>query len=336
MRHAPTDRRDLVRSATYIYVGATVVEFLESVVPGGGQSFSLVPGVACLAAIALLTMFGDRLPIGLLAMFGPLGVALIGVALTTTSAPGDGAVLYMWPVLWTAAFFGTRGAVGIIAIVALVHGIVVLRLPNEATNLDRWIDVVVATTVVALVVRTLAARNERLVARLATEARVDPLTGLLNRRGLDEHVAMEEARARRDGTPLAVAMFDLDHFKDVNDRFGHDAGDAVLSWMGMLLHEHARGSDVVARAGGEEFVVVLPRADAGDAQAFAERVRCAVRSGRAPADVELTVSAGVAGGVAPVDVAVLVDAADQALYRAKRAGRDRTESVGLVPSPAHQ
>ena len=144
--------------------------------------------------------------------------------------------------------------------------------------MDRWIDVVVAVLVVAGVVRVLAARNERLVDKLVDEARVDPLTGLLNRRGLEERMQAEIARAAREGTPLGAVVFDLDHFKDVNDTHGHELGDRVLVWLGALLKEQARGVDVAARVGGEEFVVLLPRADQDAAATFAERVRRAVAS----------------------------------------------------------
>ena len=199
--------------------------------------------------------------------------------------------------------------------------------------MDRWIDVVVAVLVVAGVVRVLAARNERLVDKLVDEARVDPLTGLLNRRGLEERMQAEIARAAREGTPLGAVVFDLDHFKDVNDTHGHELGDRVLVWLGALLKEQARGVDVAARVGGEEFVVLLPRADQDAAATFAERVRRAVatvgpddgrgRMGLADS-LRLTVSAGVASAVDPIDGHSLLAAADQALYAAKHSGRNRT------------
>ena len=153
--------------------------------------------------------------------------------------------------------------------------------------------------------RTLAARNERLVARLEDEARVDPLTGLLNRRGLEERLGAEVSRAARDRSPLGAVTFDLDHFKRVNDEHGHEIGDRVLAWFGALLTEQARGVDIAARVGGEEFVVLLPGADADAARTFAERVRLAVCERGGDSDrarmgisdsLRLTVSAGVVGG----------------------------------------
>jgi diguanylate cyclase (GGDEF)-like protein len=113
---------------------------------------------------------------------------------------------------------------------------------------------------------------------------------------------------------------DLDHFKRVNDERGHEAGDRALAMVGRVIADHVRGADLAARWGGEEFVVVLPGADAAAARAFAERVRGAVADSRDG----LTLSAGVAVTTGPPDPRALLGAADAALYAAKRAGRDRT------------
>jgi diguanylate cyclase (GGDEF)-like protein len=189
-----------------------------------------------------------------------------------------------------------------------------------------------------------------MVTDLTEEARVDPLTGVLNRRGLEERMESELSRAQREQASLAVALFDLDHFKAVNDLHGHEIGDRVLTWLGVVLQEQVRGVDIVARSGGEEFVVILPGEDLGAACAFAERVRCALndrgpQSRRARSGVEdgleLTVSGGVAAAIAPPDGHALIEAADRAMYRAKRAGRNRIvaadDSRGLgiaVPAAA--
>jgi diguanylate cyclase (GGDEF)-like protein len=139
--------------------------------------------------------------------------------------------------------------------------------------LDRCYDVVASMAAVATVVRSLAARNARLVARLTVEARIDPLTGLLNRRGLDERFAGELARSVRDRRALAVVAIDIDHFKRVNDEHGHQAGDRALVWLASMLCEQTRGGDIVARVGGEEFVIVLPGADGPSSLEVAQRRR---------------------------------------------------------------
>jgi hypothetical protein len=122
-----------------------------------------------------------------------------------------------------------------------VHAVALMTLPPGQASVERWLDVLVAVAVVAAVVRTLAIRQARLVDRLAQEARVDPLTGLLNRRGFDERLGLELARAARDHTWLTVVRFDVDHFKQVNDTHGHDAADRVLAWLGRAVTEHIRG-----------------------------------------------------------------------------------------------
>jgi two-component system, cell cycle response regulator len=168
----------------------------------------------------------------------------------------------------------------------------------------------------------LAARNE-LLAKLAL---TDPLTGLPNRRAFEESLSREVALAIRHVRPLSLLLLDLDHFKRVNDTFGHPAGDEVLASLGLLLGRQGRRGDVVARIGGEEFAVVLPETGKEQAAATAERIRIAVSSSPlgARAKVPVTVSIGVASLPQPCgDLETLVSTADAALYAAKSAGRDR-------------
>ena len=319
-------------SAAAIYSGAAFVGIIESLLPGG-EEFSVLPAAGALLLSALTIIAGPRVPRLALAALGPLGAVLIGVAIATTVGYSDSAVLYMWPAVWIAFFFGPWGTAFIVGWIGAVHGAVLLSLPAAQSTMDRWVDVVVAVLVVAVVVQSLAVRNARLVARLEDEARVDPLTGLLNRRGLEERMETELARAARDGAPLGAVALDLDHFKRVNDAHGHEIGDRVLVWLGGLLKEQTRGVDVAARVGGEEFVVLLPGADIEAARVFAERVRLAVEagghtSGRGRAGLsealQLTVSAGVSSAEAPADGLALLAEADRALYAAKRHGRNRT------------
>ena len=161
----------------------------------------------------------------------------------------------------------------------------------------------------------------------------DPLTGLHNRRFLEESLARELAGARRAQSTFAVLALDADHFKRYNDQFGHDAGDAVLRTLGQVLQSAVRAGDLACRFGGEEFTVVLPNVDAAVAFDWAERFAARLREveihhGGKPLP-RITMSIGVAtypahGG----DAAVLLQAADAALYEAKRAGRDRVVVAG--------
>lgn len=154
----------------------------------------------------------------------------------------------------------------------------------------------------------------------------DALTGVGNRRRLEQSLAAEIARARRNGGALSALMVDLDHFKQVNDRYGHAAGDDVLARFASLLVSHARASDVVARYGGEEFVVLLPHVDLARAAAFGERIR-GLLAGLAidPLPAPITASFGAAELRAEDTGDSLLQRADEALYRAKAGGRNRVD-----------
>jgi diguanylate cyclase (GGDEF)-like protein len=164
-----------------------------------------------------------------------------------------------------------------------------------------------------------AEANERL-ARLAMS---DPLTGLANHRAFHSSLAVECERARRHGRPLALAMIDVDHFKRVNDMHGHLAGDHVLTEVGERLTASARAGDLVARVGGEEFAWLLPETDLEGARHAAERARAAMAARPFPEVGPLTVSVGVAELSQAEGPRELYRLADDALYWAKRTGRDR-------------
>ena len=165
-----------------------------------------------------------------------------------------------------------------------------------------------------------AARAE--AARLREQADRDFLTGLHNRRYL--------ARADVATGPVSLAVVDLDHFKPINDDFGHHVGDQVLVRVADLLVEHVRADDIVVRAGGEEFVVLMPRTGAADAAACCERLRLAVHAEpweRIAPGLAVTASVGVVSAPEGADIDGLTREADRRLYDAKRAGRDRVASA---------
>jgi diguanylate cyclase (GGDEF)-like protein len=312
----------MARTAAAMYGGATLDALLEGLLPGD-PAFAIAPALAAAVVVAALLVFGPRLPRSALAPLGPLGVVLIAAALAATPGAGDGAVLYVWPVLWTTFFFGRRGAAVILVCIAVAHALTLLALPAASAYPGRWLDVVVALSVLTVVVLTLIDRNDRLLAQLADEGRHDPLTGLLNRRGFDERAQLERVRARREQRPIAVLALDIDHFKRVNDEWGHEVGDRVLARTAQLLVEQTRDIDVVARFGGEEFVVLAPGVDDAEAQRLAERLREVLALAASAELPAVRASVGIAAAVAPESVDRLLQAADVALYRAKRAGRDR-------------
>jgi diguanylate cyclase (GGDEF)-like protein len=312
-----------------MYGGAAALAVVEGLLPGG-QEFSPGPGVVAAALVAILFWKGDRLPLPLLASLGPLGVALVGIALATTTddAPNDGAVLFVWPVLWTAYYFGRRGAVLIVACVGIADALALLSLPSEVVSIDRWLDVMVTVGIVAGVVHALAES-------LSAEARVDKLTGLLNRRGFDERAAIERARAQRHDDVIAVVALDLDYFKRINDEWGHETGDRVLSRLGDILRDEMRETDVVARMGGEEFAALLPNAGIEEGQEFAERVRAACAREDSSGLPRVTLSAGVAAERRPSTLESVLQRADSALYSAKVGGRNRSviDTTRAVAAP---
>ncbi len=192
-------------------------------------------------------------------------------------------------------------------------------------------EVMVAGVAVLLTVvmgsGSLSAVFHQSLAQAEEMAFTDPLTRLANRRHALTHLRRAFAAAKR-GTPLSVVLFDLDHFKQVNDRFGHNAGDRVLAKFGEILAENTREMNLAARFGGEEFLTVLDGVDLNGAVRYAERVLAALREAEFTWG-RLTVSAGVSTyerGMSSPDV--LVAAADQALYRAKKGGRDQVVGLG--------
>jgi len=166
----------------------------------------------------------------------------------------------------------------------------------------------------------------------------DALTGLFNRRYMTETLEREVHRARRGGRPMAVLMVDVDAFKQQNDIFGHEAGDALLRVLAGLLQHSLRKEDIACRYGGEEFVLVLPDAALDDAARRAEQIREAVKTARVQNGDAMVGPVTVSIGVAAFpehgpDGAALLRSADTALYVAKRLGRDRV-SIATSPHPA--
>ena len=167
---------------------------------------------------------------------------------------------------------------------------------------------------------------------LEIQSRTDPLTGVLNRRAILSQIGCEISRAKRDNTHISISMLDFDHFKKINDTFGHLAGDAVLREGVNRVEETIRTYDAVGRFGGEEFIVVLPGAKQTDAFTIAERIRLKINDKNANADgvsIPFAISQGLATSNGESTVDELIAKADEALYRAKENGRNRVEQASL-------
>jgi diguanylate cyclase (GGDEF)-like protein len=175
--------------------------------------------------------------------------------------------------------------------------------------------------------------SDRAVAVHKTAATTDPLSGMLNRRGFSEACSRVIEREATAGRPVTVMIFDIDHFKSINDRFGHPAGDEILKLFATVVMTNLRISDLSGRIGGEEFAALLP-CSLEEGVLVAERVREAFETSGIVCEegpVDTTVSIGVAGGPAGTELEVLLASADTALYQAKRTGRNKVEAAEELP-----
>ena len=223
--------------------------------------------------------------------------------------------------------------------VALLHGqggLEGLLVAGRPAASGDWEDDAIPLVHAAAGHLATAVRNAHLVDEMRRLAAYDDLTGLAGRRHFQAELDREFDRARRESRPLSVLMLDLDHFKAVNDTFGHAAGDAVLVAMAEVLRHNTRTLDVVGRLGGEEFGVLLPGADAEIAALVAERLRAATVRLEVPRRddvVHVTISVGSATWDRVSPPGTLLEVADQALYHAKRGGRNRVVSQTVLDPP---
>ncbi len=242
---------------------------------------------------------------------------------------GDNEILYLMVVMYSFYFLTTGEAYAQLALIGLAYGWLLLEAIPPDVALFRWGVTLGTLTVAGQLVRSLEGRVEQLVGELDASARRDPLTGTLNRRGLDERLGIEIARARRTREPITVLTADLDQLKAINDAHGHRAGDEALELVADVMAASLRDVDVLARTGGDEFVMLLPGCEPAKGFEIAEQLRKGARERSAAESWPATLSIGVAGAPPmPLDPQGLLAAADRALYRAKQLGRDRTSLAG--------
>ena len=238
-----------------------------------------------------------------------------------------------WPALFVPML---HGAIFLfpVALATLSHDRNVFRSLAGGWVAAFVIEIVLYVVGAAFIVLILA--KDRAVRFYKMAAATDPLTEVLNRRGFLQGAALVMERSRASLAPVSVLAFDLDHFKSINDRWGHAVGDTILQLFATVARRTMRADDVIGRFGGEEFVAILP-GTLTDAAAVAERVRTAFAAAGAELDgrqIVVTVSAGVACGSPLATVEALIGRADAALYRAKVNGRDRVETVGEAVAAA--
>ncbi|MBR7836535.1 GGDEF domain-containing protein [Actinospica durhamensis] len=255
----------------------------------------------------------------------PSGAAIVICLPTSVDESPDelGPLLLTWPVTFAAAVLSARVAWTTAGVAAVVFA-VLAGLGRGVDGLVLWVEASASLAVVCWMVVRVQSQAMRLREALARLARTDALTGLVNRRGFDEALAREQARRRRGGEPSALLLVDIDHFKRVNDTWGHQAGDETLRLLGGLLDTSFRATDVVGRIGGEEFAVLLADCDPDEAAERAQALCDLVRTQAGTWEHPITVSVGVAATPEPAPTPEeLMASADAALYAAKAAGRDR-------------
>jgi diguanylate cyclase (GGDEF)-like protein len=217
--------------------------------------------------------------------------------------------------IWALAGFAVALAVG---------GYVIDPPANFWDGITNRLFSVLLIGVTAVGLNKLVDHEERLI----HESKTDPLTGLFNSRHFTELCHLEEGRARRHGFPFSVLMLDIDHFKRINDTYGHPIGDEAIRAMARMCQSSLRVHDLAARFGGEEFVLTLPQTDGEGATVVAERLRRkteALAIASEGGEVHFTVSIGIATSRKELQFETVMEGADQALYRAKQSGRNRVE-----------
>ena len=226
---------------------------------------------------------------------------------------------YLWVVFYAAYYLRRRSLALQVLLIAVAYGVTLVLVDPGPIATSRWLTVIGLVTGGAVVVRLLTEHVEQLMAELDSAASTDRLTGLANRRALEADFRREAARAARTGESTAIVLIDLNRFKDINDVYGHAAGDTALVGIAERMRRVLRTMDVAARIGGDEFLLLLPDADADAATAVALRLTESAAK-RDDGSMPIGLSFGVAaceGGIESLDG--LMRRADQALYVAKRA-----------------
>jgi diguanylate cyclase (GGDEF)-like protein/putative nucleotidyltransferase with HDIG domain len=333
-----SDPATMARSGAYLFGAGATLALIWLFLPVSGRvdtGAMLAMVGASYAMVALLIAGYDQIPKwGFKAFLFGFTLIVSGMIFYSGKSASPYSFFYVWAALYALYFFSSTEAARHVLFMGMCYaGVLVAHHWTGNTigefavavedSAAQWTiafgTLVVATALFGL----LKDRLDALIERLTDAVRTDALTGLLNRRGLEEVFEREMERARRQNKPLTLLVGDLDRFKMLNDRLGHPAGDRALELMGEALTAGVRVVDRVGRMGGEEFALILPETDEQEAYVLAERLRTRVRDNFAADIFPLTISFGLASyPTHGATTASLLKAADQALYTAKEFGRD--------------
>jgi diguanylate cyclase (GGDEF)-like protein len=304
----------------------TIVNFSR-----GDVAIALVELVMTVYAVVLLLTAkpGRYLDRVILAYLLPFFCAMLIIFVLASDRAGD--TVFIWvlliPILSHLLLGRWRGLAASVVFLAAAGLIYFHRVSSVGKAIDA-VDVInigLASSVIVLFSNIYERSRERIEHSLIRQATTDLLTELANRRGFFQTARREHARCRRHRQPLSLLLLDLDHFKTVNDRYGHDAGDAVLKNVAQLLRSRLRASDLVGRFGGEEFIILLPQTRLNEAAELAEELRQAVAESATvfeAQEIPMAVSIGVVEAEEE-SLDALISRADDRLYASKRSGRNR-------------
>jgi diguanylate cyclase (GGDEF)-like protein len=332
-RDSQASARLLIRrigAVLFLVGGLTMVVTLFAPSAGRPSLLAFVPvGLACFGFAAYLTL-APRVPDAVLLATPPLGTLLVTAIMSIEGTTSGTPFFYLWPMLVAAYFFQRRDVLLNFALVcASFSAALAFWVPVDDGSLIMFLDTVMAVGVVATLVFMLKTQVSRLVTGMHKASTTDALTGVLNRGAFQQR--LDDALAATNQEPLVLALLDLDHFKLVNDRHGHPAGDRALRRFCEIVQAEARLDDALGRLGGEEFGLLLAGTDLDGAHSFADRLRATVARETAGGEVGLTVSIGLSESGPETTSEDLLRSADVALYSAKGAGRNR---VALYGEPA--
>jgi diguanylate cyclase (GGDEF)-like protein len=329
--------QEMARSTAILFGAASLITAVGLGLPHAGQvdaaGLAVVAAVAGAIALAL-AWWRERVPARAYPYLAIAGTILVSLGLFFNGERHGGPVgsdemFYLWVTLWAAYYFTRRVLTLQVAVILAAYAVTLTLIHPGEAGTSRFISLGGLVVGAAIVVRMLSERSERLVAELREAALTDPLTGLANRRALELAFGREAAREARTGRPFTLLVIDLDRFKLLNDLQGHKAGDRALVEVAEVLREHARGVDVAARIGGDEFAVLLSDTGAPETLDVMRRLDTAL-SARAHA-AGWPGAASFGSAVSDIDgtsMDALMRHADMRLYSAKREHHSRSDFPG--------